>query len=70
MNATIKIQQDTVATNAGYHFISFPTTSANPTPSYLLYHESALQKLASELPFQPGSVIQIPFFVYVSDTLS
>ena len=40
-----------------------------PNAKCELYHESAFQELASQLPFQPGSVIQIPFFVYVSDTL-
>ena len=69
VSTIIKIQRDTVFSEAGYRFISFPATSTNITPSYLLYHESAFQELASQLPFQPGSVIQIPFFVYVSDTL-
>lgn len=69
VSSVIKVQKEMNAAETAYRFISFPVTATNVTPSYLLYHESAIQELASKLPFLPGSEVQIPFFVYVNDTL-
>ena len=49
--------------------ISFPPTASNSSPSALIYDETRIQELSSQLPLLPGSQYQLPFTVYVTDPL-
>lgn len=49
--------------------VCFPSSSLNLSPSFIAYDEALLHQLSSSLPLSVDSSLEIPFLLYVTDTL-
>ena len=68
VSSSIKLQ-DCKNSESQLKILSFPSLSSHIVPSFLAYDEAILYQLASSLPLSVDSSFEIPFLLYITDTL-